>query len=156
MLNGLDLLARAMIPIVTQRLHCHLFLSAADPAGTVPAARRSDADPAARRRSPAPSGSSETAERLPGRNRDESPANQVHRKSPVAGALSVAGRKPDSVVGSHPSGTPVAERLERPTWDWASNPWRPGLALHQVGFTQPACHQTAGAVFPPLFPVAAV
>ena len=42
----------------------------------------------------------------------------------------------------------------RPTWSWASNPWRPDLALHRVGFTQPACHQTAGALLPHLFTVA--
>jgi len=54
-------------------------------------------------------------------------------------------------VGSHPSGTPVAGRLMRPTWDWAINPWRPDLALHQVGFTQPVRHRTAGALLPHLF-----
>ena len=43
-------------------------------------------------------------------------------KAPHVRGFPVAGRKPDSVVGSHPSGTPVSERLERPTWGWASNP----------------------------------
>jgi len=76
-------------------------------------------------------------------------------ESPAGAGLPVAGRKPDSVVGSHPSGTPVSGRLERPTWGWASNPSRPDLALHRVGFTQPACHQTAGALLPHLFTVAA-
>ena len=40
----------------------------------------------------------------------------------------------------------------RPTWGWAG-PVAPRLALHRVGFTEPACHQAAGALLPHLFTV---
>ncbi|MEA2617242.1 MAG: hypothetical protein QOE72_3025, partial [Chloroflexota bacterium] len=68
---------------------------------------------------------------------------------------------PPAVGDGHPSGAPVARRLERPhPGSGTSSPWsaealRPCSALLRAGFTWPAGHPAAGGLLPHHFTVAA-
>jgi hypothetical protein len=68
---------------------------------------------------------------------------------------------PPAAGDGHPSGAPVARRLERPhPGSGTSSPWsagalRPCSALLRAGFTWPAGHPAAGGLLPHHFTVAA-
>src|SRR6266511_6397350 len=62
------------------------------------------------RRAPAPSGSRETAERLPDRNRDESVAKGPNRKAPLPGLFRLQACKPECPPGRSSGGRKAAQR----------------------------------------------